>query len=131
MRIRNYLFPIILIFLFGLSGCATWGSANIDKSTGGSQKAYAPTQPQEIIISSEDITDRKYEVIGDITATVNKTTAFHPNPTKAMVNTKFKEKAAAVGADAVILVRYGETGVSFWSYGSLEGKGRAIKFNSE
>ena len=32
------------------------------------------------------------------------------------------------GADAVIFVRYGTVGVSFMSWGSLNGKGRAIVF---
>jgi hypothetical protein len=122
---------LLFLYFFALSGCATWGSASMDKPEGSSQKVYAPTRSQNIFISSVDITERKYEVIGDIMATVNKTTAFHPNPTEAMVNEKLKEKAAEVGADAVILVRYGKMGVSLWSYGSLEGKGRAIKFISE
>lgn len=103
----------------------------MDKPEGSTLKTYAPTQPHSILITKEDITDRKYEVIGDITATVNKTTLFHPCPTEHSVNQKLKEKAAEIGADAVMLVRYGEVGVSFWSYGSLEGKGRAIKFISE
>jgi len=132
MRTRIYLFPVILIFLLSLSGCAaTWGSSSIDKPVGATQKTYEPTPMENIIITSDDITDRKYEVIGDIVATVNKTTIFHSNPTRELLNKKFKEEAAAVGADAVILVRYGEVGMSLMSYGSLEGKGRAIKFISE
>lgn len=33
-----------------------------------------------------------------------------------------------MGADAVALVRYGDVGISMMSWGSLEGKGRAVKF---
>ena len=45
-----------------------------------------------------------------------------------MVNEKLREKASELGADAVILVRYGNGGMSLMSWGSLEGKGRAVKF---
>ena len=133
MRIRIYLFPVILIFLLSLSGCAAtyWGSSSIDKPVGATQNTYEPTPMGNIIITSDDITDRKYEVIGDIVATVKKPTFFHPDPTRELLNKKFKEEAAAVGADAVILVRYGEVGMTLFWWGLLEGKGRAIKFISE
>ena len=67
-------------------------------------------------------------LLGDITATVNKTTIFNADPTQEMVNEKLREKASELGADAVILVRYGNGGMSLMSWGSLEGKGRAVKF---
>ena len=70
----------------------------------------------------------QYTSLGDVSVTVNKTTVFNKDPTREMVNDKLKEKAAELGADAVILVRYGEGGVSLLSWGSLEGKGRAIKY---
>ena len=60
--------------------------------------------------------------------TVNKTTIFNADPTPEMVNEKLREKAADMGADAVVLVRYGKGGISALSWGSLEGKGRAVKF---
>ncbi|MDP2000572.1 MAG: hypothetical protein Q8K22_13420, partial [Rhodoferax sp.] len=60
--------------------------------------------------------------------TVNKTTVFHPEPTQELVNAQLREKGAELGADAVILVRYGKGGISFFSWGSLDGKGRAIKY---
>ena len=78
----------------------------------------------------DDITDRSYRVIGDIEVTVNKTTIFHPDPTPELVDQKLREKAAELGADAVILVRYGTVGVSLISWGSLDGKGRAITFEN-
>ena len=45
-----------------------------------------------------------------------------------MVREKLKEEAAKLNADAVVLIRYGTVGVSLWSWGSLEGRGRAVKF---
>ncbi len=80
------------------------------------------------MITERDVEGRKYESLGDISVTVNKTTVFHPDPTPEMVNQKLQEKAASLGADAVIFVRHGSGGVSFFSWGSLEGKGRAIRY---
>jgi uncharacterized protein YbjQ (UPF0145 family) len=40
-----------------------------------------------------------------------------------------RAEAAKLGADAVIQVRYGNVGVSLMSWGSLDGKGRAIVFD--
>jgi len=92
--------------------------------------AKSHTDPANIIITESDITNRKYTSLGDVTATVNKTTVFNKSPTKENVNQSLKERAAELGADAVIFVRYGEGGISAWSWGSLEGKGRAVKFEN-
>jgi hypothetical protein len=35
-----------------------------------------------------------------------------------------------MGADAVVLVRYGTVGIGLMSWGALDGEGRAIKFNN-
>jgi uncharacterized protein YbjQ (UPF0145 family) len=67
-----------------------------------------------------------YTVIKDIKVTVNKTTVFNADPTKEQVNDKLRKDAAKLGADAVILVRYGTVGVSPMSWGSLSGSGRAV-----
>lgn len=45
-----------------------------------------------------------------------------------MVDQKLREQAYELGADAVVLARYGTVGVSFMSWGSLDGKGRAVQF---
>ena len=113
------------------SGCATWSTTSVEGGGKPASEAIATvkTPATQIVLTDQDVVDRKYTVLGDITATVNKTTVFHPNPTRAMVNEEFRKKAHEMGADAVILIRYGEVGVSFMSWGSLEGKGRAIKFN--
>jgi len=109
------------------SGCATWSTATVDGSNVTTAAAQA-TSPSQVKLSDGDIVDRKYTSLGDITVTVNKTTVFHPTPTREMVNVKLQEKGAELGADAVIFIRYGDVGVSMFSWGSLEGKGRAIKF---
>ena len=113
-----------------LTGCATWSTISVDsKSADTAVSTQAKkTPPSSVVITDKDIPDRKYQSLGDITATVNKTTIFNADPTQEMVNEKLREKASELGADAVILVRYGNGGMSLMSWGSLEGKGRAVKF---
>jgi uncharacterized protein YbjQ (UPF0145 family) len=114
-----------------LTGCATWSTSSVSNTpaaTTANAKPEVKKLPAQVTITDTDVVDRKYESLGDISVTVNKTTAFHPNPTQELVNDKLREKAAEMGADAVVLVRYGSVGISLMSWGSLEGKGRAIKF---
>ncbi|MEP0340007.1 MAG: hypothetical protein ABJ388_06105 [Alphaproteobacteria bacterium] len=135
---------LALVALCGtiLAGCNTWSSANVELKTKGtdmetasapaSAPAAAPVETPKsaanIILTEKDITDRKYETLADLEVTVNKTTIFHADPTKELVAEKLKEEAAKLNADAVILVRYGTVGIGLFSWGSLDGKGRAIKF---
>lgn len=114
-----------------LSGCATWSTSNVDSSGADVKVTTEQSQKKnssDVLLTDGDMPGRKYASVGDVTVTVNKTTIFHPDPTREMVNEKLREKGAELGADAVIFVRYGNGGISFVSWGSLEGKGRAIKF---
>ncbi len=117
-----------------LGGCATWSDSHVTTSKDNAEAAKAakaaPKTPDQVTLSENDITDRSYTVLGDIKVTVNKTTIFNKDPTREQVNDKLKERAAELGADAVVLVRYGSVGVSFMSWGELDGEGRAIKFNN-
>tara|TARA_R110000782_G_scaffold60812_3_gene125560 strand:+ start:846 stop:1283 length:438 start_codon:yes stop_codon:yes gene_type:complete len=135
---------LALVALCGtiLAGCNTWSSANVELKTKGTDMetasapasapaaapAETPKSAADIILTEKDITDRKYETLADLEVTVNKTTIFHADPTKELVAEKLKEEAAKLNADAVILVRYGTVGIGLFSWGSLDGKGRAIKF---
>ncbi len=128
-----------------LSGCAaTWSTANVERAPDAhpafmlghfprgaettATESREPTQGKDILITEQDITDRAYKVLADLEVTVNKTTIFHKNPTRELVADKLREEAAKIGADAVILVRYGTVGIGLMSWGSLEGRGRAIAF---
>ena len=117
-----------------LSGCSsTWSNTSVEPAPGAANSSV-PTatatikDPASIIVTKADITDKPYNVLADIEVTVNKTTIFHPDPTPALVDEKLREEAAKIGADAVVLVRYGSVGVSFFSWGSLDGNGRAVAF---
>ena len=120
----------LTIAMVGLSGCSTWSTSHAEPATGMAEvhQTGRKTKAENVQIYEKDITDRKYKVIADISATVRKTTVFNSNPTKEHVNEKLKYKAAELGADAVIMVRYGDLGASPVSWGSLNGKGRAIVF---
>ncbi len=119
---------LITLVALVLSGCATWSTTAVDGVAAPVKAAAVQTNASDIRLTEADITDRKYEPLGDIAVTVNKTTLFHPDPTKEMVNDKLKTGAAKLGANAVIFVRYGKVGVGAFSWGSLEGKGRAIRY---
>lgn len=121
-----------MMFVAGISltGCATWSTSDVSPSAAARSAAVTrPARaPENIIVTERDITDRSYDSLGDVSVTVNKTTIFNADPTPELVNQQLREKAAAMGADAVIQVRYGTPGISFWSWGSMDGKGRAVSF---
>lgn len=126
---RHFILSTVAIASLALfSGCATWNTSEIANVRPAVQK-LAVTEAKDVILTEGDIVDKKYIVLGDISVTVNKTTIFHPDPTKEMVNVKLKEEAAKLGADAVTQIRYGTVGISMMSWGSLDGKGRAIQFS--
>lgn len=111
------------------AGCAsTWSRGSVERSAQQQASTAPATSAAKVALTESDITDRKYTSLGDITVQVNKLTLFHSDPTPEQVNEKLREKAAELGADAVVLVRYGKVGISALSYGSMEGKGRAVKF---
>jgi|TARA_R110002072_G_scaffold27483_2_gene89394 uncharacterized protein YbjQ (UPF0145 family) len=124
---------VLFSLMFLVSACSAWSDSQVTKDGKAVEIASVSetdkTDPSKIIITEGDITDKMYSVIGDIEVTVNKTTIFNADPTPEMVNEALKEKAAEMGADAVIFVRHGSVGVSFFSWGALEGKGRAVAFN--
>lgn len=111
-----------------VSGCATWTAGEVTNVRSTTTFETKQTTPERIMLTDGDISDRPYIVLGDVSVTVNKTTIFHADPTKEMVNEKLKEEAAKLGADAVTHVRYGTVGISLMSWGSLDGKGRAVQF---
>ncbi len=124
----------VLSLLFIVTGCATWSNSEVTKEGKAVDVASVSDSkkkdPAKIVLTEGDITDRTYRVIGDIEVTVNKTTIFNADPTPEMVDQALKEKASEIGADAVIFVRHGSVGVSFFSWGALEGKGRAVAFDN-
>jgi len=90
--------------------------------------ARPPKSPEVVILTEEDILDRPYQIVQDIDVTVSKATIFSDDPTRADVARELKKKAAELGADAVILVRYGTLGMGMFNWGEMKGRGRAVVF---
>lgn len=77
-----------------------------------------------------DITDRPYEVIGEVTAGVRKATIFSKEASQEKIYRELWEKADKLGADAVIKAAYGDSHVTAFSWGKTNATGTAIRFRS-
>jgi hypothetical protein len=119
---------IAIVALASLAGCSSWSTASVHRSHAQAAMVTQETDPENVKITVGDIADRPYVLLGEISATVRKTTIFNADPTRTTVNEKLRERAAQLGADAVILVQYNRSGFSPLSWGSLSGKGRAVRF---
>lgn len=116
-----------------MTACGTRSSGTIEASTGAgtpvAKAAGVVKDPKQVAVVETDITNRKYHSLGDISVTVSKNTIFDHDPTRDKVNEALQERAAKLGADAVILVRYGTVAVTMMSWGALDGNGRAIAYD--
>lgn len=121
-----------LAALLALAACGTRSSVDVEPTPGAqpipANMVVSPKSPADIVVTPNDITNRKYVSLGDIEVTVKKWTIFDKDPTPAQVDDALRAKAAQMGADAVILARYGTVGIGFWSWGQLDGQGRAVVF---
>lgn len=75
-----------------------------------------------------DITDRPYEVIGEVKAGVRKATIFSKEASQAKIYRELWERAEKLGADAVVKASYGDSHVTVVSWGKTNATGTAIKF---
>jgi hypothetical protein len=123
----------VCLIALGVAACGTRTESSITPTTPGpgtASPAVSATAkpPDQVILTEGDITNRPYRSLGDIDVTVKKWTIFDADPTREQVANALKEKAAAMGADAVVLVRYGSVGIGFMSWGQMDGQGRAVAF---
>lgn len=124
---KKIIFPVIMLVF--VSGCSSsWSTSNVENKNAKATHQRVVTDPKTIIVTRDDITNRQYVVLGDVNVTVNKTTIFNADPTPEMVDEKLRKEAAKLGANAVIMVRYGSVGIAFSSWGSLDANGRAVAF---
>lgn len=117
----------VICMAASLSACGHRSTADV-VATSAAAGAVAKRAPTSVMVTEDDITNKKYVSLGDVTVSVSKNTLFDSDPNRAMVKAKLQESAAELGADAVVLARYGAVGMTLWSYGSMEGKGRAVRF---
>ena len=128
--------PVVVAAAFVLAtaaACGTRSSGSAAPTTGAAGApaavpAAARTATDQIVVTENDITDRRYVSLGDISVEVAKWTIFDKDPTREQVDAALRTQAAKLGADAVVLVRYGTVGIAAFSWGALDGKGRAVQF---
>ena len=75
-----------------------------------------------------DITDRPYQVLGEVKAGVRKATVFSKSPSQEKIYKELWERAQKLGADAVVKAQYGDAHVSAFSWGKANATGVAVKF---
>lgn len=85
------------------------------------------TPVEKIIITELDIVDRPYVLLGDVKAT-EKSLIPLKSPNKEAAILKLKEAAAALDADAIIFVTVSSPETSWTQMGSIEARGKAIRF---
>lgn len=84
------------------------------------------TLPATVSVLPTDIPDA-YDVLADIKIIARQRSAFGEKPTHAVAMRALQERAARLGAHAVVLAICGEQGMSMWSYSELRCHGRAIR----
>ncbi len=93
------------------------------------KKAYiVVNEDVGVPVFPNDITDRPYEVIGEVKAEVRKGTIFSKEASQEKVYKELWERGEKLGADAVIKAQYGDARVTLMSWGSIKATGTAIRF---
>lgn len=77
-----------------------------------------------------DITDRPYDVIGEVKAGVRKATVFSKEASQKKIYEELWERAEKLNADAVVNAKYGDSHVSAVSWDKTNATGTAIRFKS-
>ena len=85
------------------------------------------TAPGSILIYPGDV-DEPYDVLGDVEVTVRQRSAFGVIPNTGHALRGLRVQAGRLGAHAIVMVAFGQPGMSMWSYNELRGHGRAIRF---
>jgi len=93
----------------------------------------APAQPivnedVGVPVFPYDITDRPYEVLGEVKAGVRKATVFSKSSSQDKIYRELWERGKKLGADAVIKAQYGDAHVSAFSWGKTNATGVAVRF---
>ncbi|GLI99588.1 hypothetical protein [Sphingobium sp. BS19] len=112
-------------------------AAAMTVSSGPATAKDTPAKPYVVVnedvgvpVFPNDITDRPYEVIGEVKAEVRKGTIFSKEASQAKVYKELWERGQKLGADAVIKAQYGDARVTLMSWGSVKGTGTAIRFKA-
>jgi hypothetical protein len=114
-----------LMAALSLSACETWETTNIDRNL--RNLPVNEVQASQVVLTSAAYDPAHQTRLGDLKVSVNKTTAFHANPTVEQVEQKLREDAAKLGATKVVEAKISEVKISPFSWGSRDGTGIAVK----
>lgn len=113
---------IVVLLMLSLSGCATYrNSSNVDSSG----RVNGTARAEQVTIT-EGTPQGKYVEAGFIEISIKKLTVFNADPTRDQANELLREKARAIGADAVIQVKY-MNGIGLTTWGYLDAQGIGVK----
>jgi uncharacterized protein YbjQ (UPF0145 family) len=106
-------------------GCVVLPKGRVDLEYANARAEHAVAT--ENVVLTSDVAPYRHVILGDLAVRVEQITAFGRIPTRADVDAELRKRAAALGAHAVVLVRYSHVGVGA-SWHEIEGKGRAIRY---
>jgi uncharacterized protein YbjQ (UPF0145 family) len=87
----------------------------------------APVIAGVVALSEQDIPGRPYQVVGEISSEVHQTSMFPKKSSRDLLDEDLRAKAARLGADAVIQIKYTSSNPMFSKKGSTA-VGKAVKF---
>lgn len=111
-----------------VSGCDTWETSSLPKDLPPVQTEQT-TAPSSVVVTSDSMANRSYSSLGELSVSVNKTTALHPAPTEDMVIRKLQEDASKLGAIAVVNAKISDVKISALSWGTRTGTGTAVRLS--
>ena len=109
-----------------LAGCTPEIARGVDLTHANARVAYQ-TDPRFVQVFETDL-DQPYDVLADLEVAVRQRGAFGDMPTRQIAIEALRAQAGRIGAHALVLVDFGEIGMSMWSNNELRGHGRAIRF---
>lgn len=122
----KFIATTVLISAVVMSGCSSYRvSSNVQ-----SAEAVAPSQIKQVMITEKTLPEGTYSLIGPLDVSVKKLTVFHKDPTQEQADIELRKKAAGMGADAVMEVRY-SSGIGLTTWGYMDAEGKAVKLKEE
>ncbi|GAA3966025.1 hypothetical protein GCM10022278_24910 [Allohahella marinimesophila] len=112
-----------LLLSLGLGACAS--TAPKDKY---SDSSIYKTHPHFIRITDSDLQQRPYEVLGEVSATVQTSPSSDNQAMPGQLSERMKEQASMLGADAIIFARFDAVDANELTQHELAGHGSAIRF---
>lgn len=115
-----------VVLLLGVAACAPDYLLDASFEHANARVPYQ-TDPAAVLVYTTDI-EQPYDVLGDLEVVAQQRSTLGGVPTRDTAVQALREQAGRIGAHAIILLSFGETGMSFWSYVEIRGHGRAIRF---